>query len=183
MIKAGWSAALADLVKELQAKSGVDLGPFVEKWLKGTGYPTLKVTSAVTAAASGWEVVLGLTGDDFPMSLPLRLRHSDGTVEKQVLSYQDGRGKAQLQTTARPAVIELDPGWTAVREVRPAVEGDVSLDGQVDGADLIEVALRLGGYLPSTRRVDGKYDPLHDVDGDRALADADLDRVVTLAAK
>ena len=48
-----------------------------------------------------------------------------------------------------------------------------------DGADLIEVALRVGGFLPDKRRLDGKYDPLYDLNGDRKIDDADLDAVAS----
>jgi hypothetical protein len=164
------------------AAGGVDLAAYVEKWLKGKGYPTLRVTSALTAQTGTYRLVLTAAGEDFPMSLPVKISYADGAVDRNKLAYTGG-GELQVELKARPAVVELDPGWTAVREVQPALDGDVSLDGRVDGADLIEVALRVGGFLPEERRKDGKYDPLYDLDGDRLIGDGDLDAVVKEAAK
>ena len=72
-------------------------------------------------------------------------------------------------------LIQLDPEWTSVREI--ASSGDVSFDGAVDGIDLVEVALRIGAYLPSERRRDGGYDPLYDLNGDRRIDALDLSAI------
>ncbi|MBI5162015.1 MAG: hypothetical protein HY996_11485, partial [Micrococcales bacterium] len=75
---------------------------------------------------------------------------------------------------APPVRVAIDPRWTHNRLVRPRLPGDVSLDGVVDALDLVEVARRLGGTLPSERRIDGAYDPLFDVDGDERIEPTDL---------
>ncbi len=183
VIKAGWSASLADFVAAVKAAGGVDLTPYVQKWLGTVGYPTLKVSSTIKGATGGVVVLtLAASGEDFPLKLPVRLRYADGKSEARALEVKGGSGALSLELAARPALVELDPGWTAVRELRPALEADVSLDGQVDGADLLEVALRVGTSLPTVRRVDGKYDPLYDLDGDRQVGEPDLERVVARAS-
>ena len=64
-----------------------------------------------------------------------------------------------------------------MREVTAALPGDVTLDGEVDGADLVATAVLHGGVLPVERRIDGRYDPLYDLDRDGIIGDADLELV------
>ncbi len=70
-----------------------------------------------------------------------------------------------------------------MREFAAQRLGDVTFDGAVDGADLIEAALHVGGRFPSERRVDGSYDPLFDVNHDNTNSVADLDVIVSEVAR
>jgi hypothetical protein len=184
MIDAGpGGATVAALLAAIRDAGGPDLAPYVTKWMSGTGYPLLTVeTTTAAAAAGGFDVTVRLTGDDFPLRLPVALRLGDGAAVQGVIDYAAGAGETTLHAAEHPAVVELDPSWTAVREIRPTLPGDVSLDGRVDGADLLEVALRMGGFLPETRRVDGAYDPLYDIDASDEIDESDFLAVVAAAA-
>jgi aminopeptidase N len=183
LIEAGPGAATIDgFQASILAASGVDIAPYVSTWLLGIGFPVVTVSATVAQSAGGYKVTLAATGQDFPMLIPVYALMPDGTRTPASIAFSGGHGEAALELTQRPLAVEVDPGWTAVRELKPAVPGDVSFDGQVDGADLIEVALRIGGKLPTIRRKDGKYDPLYDLDVDRAIQDKDLDEVVKQAA-
>jgi aminopeptidase N len=184
MIDAGpGEATVSGLLAAIRDAGGLDLTPYVTKWMNGTGYPVLAVGTTTTAAATGgYDVTVRLTGDDFPLRLPVALRLGDGTAVQGVIEYAGGAGETTLHAAERPAVVELDPEWTAVREIRPALPGDVSLDGRVDGADLLEVALRIGGFLPDTRRVDGAYDPLYDIGASERIDERDFQAVLAAAA-
>ena len=174
-------ATIAGFTADLQSLTSVDVASYIDAWLKGTGFPVITLTPTVEASGTGWRVELVAASDDFPMKLPVVALLDDGTVVDDTLEIASGAGATTFDVPARPIAIEIDPGWTAVREVRPSAPGDVSLDGKVDGDDLIEVALRVGTSLPTIRRKDGAYDPIYDVDADRKVGDADLDEVVARA--
>ena len=183
MIDAGpMGATVAGLLEAVRDAGGPDLAPYVTKWMSGTGFPLLTVeTTTTTAATGGFDVAVHVTGDDFPLRLPVALRLGDGTAVPGVLEYADGTGEATLHAAQRPVAVELDPEWTAVREIRSTIPEDVTLDGRVDGADLLEVALRVGGFLPDERRVDGAYDPLYDIDASEEIDDGDFAAVLAAA--
>lgn len=149
--------------------AGVDR--FFSEWLETTGYPRIAATS--TWGDGALSVVLSIDGD-YTMTLPLRATFEDGTTETMSMTG--------LQTSwplaERPVHVEIDPEWVYLREVSPSVAGDVNLDGEVDGADAIAVALEMGHALPDARRKDGSFDPLFDVVADRRIDRADLDAVV-----
>ena len=149
--------SLAGLIEDIAAVSDYDATADVEQWLRGTGFPRVAVTSRFEGGAV--QLSLATTGE-FTFALPVRIVLSDGrTIEE------------------RPIAVEIDPRWTAVREVTAALPGDVTLDGEVDGADLVATAVLHGGVLPVERRIDGRYDPLYDLDRDGIIGDADLELV------
>ena len=90
-----------------------------------------------------------------------------------------GPGSQSLDRTDS-VLLEIDPDWTLVRQVRPAVQGDVTLDGRLDAADLIAIALRQGTSLPEERRRDGGYDPLFDLDENRTIDASDVEQLLRL---
>jgi hypothetical protein len=125
----------------------------------------------VAASPANGNVALEVVVEgDFDLELPARAFHSDGTFSESRLVL--GPGTSSHSLGGAPVLIQLDPEWTAVREIRSGA--DVSFDGAVDGIDLIEVALRIGAYLPSERRRDGSYDPLYDLDDNRTIDELDL---------
>ncbi len=172
----------ADWLGAIQTASGVDLTRFRDRWLMATGFPKLAVTPAIEAQAGGWKVTLGVTmTGDFPMSLPVVVRLDDGTEQRASVMLDLATTTWTQTFTSRPVSIELDREWTAVRELSPAMTADVTFDGDVDGADLLELAIHLGGQVPSERRVDGSYDPLFDLDHNRAIDLTDIDAVLVEA--
>jgi hypothetical protein len=166
--------SLEAFAADILAASGYDAAADVEQWLRRTGFPRISVSSQV--ADDG--VTLSFTTDDeFTLGLPVRLVFSDGRTIEERLELSPGTRDHALALDERPIAVEVDPRWTAVREITPAIVGDVTLDGEVDGADLVALAVAYGGQLPLGRRVDGAYDPLFDVDRDRAVGNADLELV------
>lgn len=167
---------MAELVADVKAAGGPDLTADVDQWLKHAGFPKLKVTASEGGAH--WSVACeGLCS----FTLPVRVRRADGTTSEVKLPIAPGTTEHALPAGGAVETREADPRWTAVREVKPAEAGDVTLDGTIDGRDLLEVAVRLGGSLPEQRRVDGHYDPLFDVNGDLTIDSADLAAVVGAA--
>jgi hypothetical protein len=175
---------VAGLLEEIRDVSGLDLEQDASQWLERPGFPVVRVgvqvgvEVGVEVGVQGTSLSADVSGS-FAIDLPLRIVTSDGAVEERLLP----RGAQALPLDPRTVLVEVDPRWTLVRKVEPALFGDVSLDGRVDAVDLMEVALRAGGRVPDERRQDGGYDPLYDLNDDGRIDAADLDVVAAAAAR
>lgn len=171
----GYGALSLDgLIEDILAVSDYDAAADVEQWLRRTGFPRVAVTSRVEEGAV--QLSLATTGE-FTFALPVRIVLSDGRTIDERLDLTPGTREHAIAIDERPIAVEIDPRWTAVREITAALPGDVTLDGEVDGADLVATAVAHGGVLPEERRIDGHYDPLYDLDRDGIIGDADLELV------
>lgn len=162
------------LVEAVATKAGVDINPLVDQWLREQGFPRIAVAARAT------EGTLELTFDQpsYTLRVPVDLVDTRGGRTQHIVDLGPGASSISLPLPpAGLAAVEVDPEWTMAREIVSERPEDVTLDGSIDGADLIEVALHLGTNLPTKRRVDGGYDPLFDVDADRKVDDADLARI------
>lgn len=153
-----------DAFVEAFAAEGYDATGDVTQWLYRTGFPRLE------ARTEGETLVIDVDGE-WQLRVPLEIRRRDGTVEQRVVGLRAGPNAIALG--AGVSHVAIDPDWTLVRALKS--DGtDVTFDGVVDAADLLEVALHAGGAMPSERRRDGGYDPLYDLDGDGIIGNADL---------
>ncbi len=157
--------SVAGLVEEIEAASGENVRTALTPWLQSTGFPILTVSSN--------EVTMD---GDYDLRIPIRETFSDGTQDTRLADLTSGDQTLDRSTSS--VLLEVDPEWTCVREIRMRVPGDVTFDDRVDAADLMAIALREGTNLPETRRQDGGYDSLFDVDGDREVTTADLDAIL-----
>lgn len=169
------TASVAALVTEVKNAGGPDLTDAVDRWLNNKGFAKIGIAPTLTESNVHWVVTCE---GPCPLQLPVVLRSRGGGTETRTLDVQRGTTRFDLALTSDLEAIEVDPRWTMVREVNPAVGSDVTLDGVVDGRDLLDVALRVGTSLPTERRRDGYYDPLFDVNRDRAVNLDDLEAVV-----
>jgi hypothetical protein len=163
----------------VETASGIDPRPLIASWLERPGFPTL----TVGASFDETELALDVSIDGaFDVRLPVDLVDRDGTRARVVLDVPRGTSTHRISAERASVVaVELDPEWTMSRRIVPAITGDVSLDGVVDAHDMLEVALRIGGAMPDERRVDGRYDPLFDVDDSRMIEIEDVDAVLAAA--
>ncbi|MEW5850079.1 MAG: M1 family aminopeptidase [Myxococcota bacterium] len=173
----GATLSITSLVDEVARTSGTDLTPEVDQWLRHTGYPAVVLTThSAPSATGGVDVTVEVDSRGaFTFTLPLELRLPDGTVIHETVLVPEDISTHTLHLPAAPLLVQADPRWTLVRDVDPLVFADVTLDGAVDAADLVEIALRSGGHLPETRREDGRYDPLYDVNEDETIDELDLE--------
>lgn len=166
------------LIDDILTEGGPDVTALTDMWLRKKGYPV--VTIAVARRAGGADLQVNVTGE-YTLDLPIDVVAPDGSRSRTIAQVGSGDSTLSIEHEGEVASLEIDPDWTMAREIASALPEDVTMDGVVDGADLIEIALRHGTELPTVRRVDGGYDPLYDVDRDRVVGDADLDRVVAAA--
>jgi hypothetical protein len=168
-----------DFLAAVSQASGQDLTHFKQSWMMKPGYPK----PTLSTSFDGQQLTVSSSMiDDFILPLPVVVTYANGEVVKGRLDAKQGDASWSTPLSRAPALVQIDPEWTSARELHPAVDGDVTFDGTLDGADLIEVALHVGGALPSERRLDGHYDPLYDVNGDRKIDATDLTALVTKAA-
>ena len=167
--------SMAALAEEVSKLGGPDLTPLIDRWLRHTGFARVKIAPRRDADGVKWQAQCeGVC----PVSLPVRVRLPSGEVVSSKVNAAATRSESLVSGEQSLESIELDPEWTAVREVSCSQPSDVTLDGTIDGRDLLEVALRVGGALPTERRIDGAYDPLYDVNGDRRIDAADAATVL-----
>jgi aminopeptidase N len=164
----------AGFIEDMTTHTGLDAAE-IDQWFRRTGYPKLKVTPKLEGTNLRLEVA---SPDSYSFWLPVVVHLADGTRLRERIRLNSGMAAKTFELPAEVLSVELDPEWTAVRELTPATREDVTFDGQVDAADLMAVALNQGGYLPTTRREDGRYDPLFDLNGDRRIDGADLEQVL-----
>lgn len=190
--------SIREIVARGGAAGGKDLTAFGAQWLERTGYPSVFVSASVERAGPGigvgsaWDVGLQFDqialeergalahdeiGTPFALTLPVRLTFANGTVRDERVTLAQATDNVGWSSAEPPIEVAIDPRWTALRIVH-AKTPDVTLDGTIDAGDVMAVALRVGTAMPTTRRVDGHFDPLYDVDGDRAVDAADLAAVV-----
>jgi len=170
------------LLEDVRTVAGIDATPWADAWLRRTGFPHITVATTVTAGAPSSLTVHTESADGIDAVLPVELVAGDGTVTAEVLDLAAGVADATWSIDAAPVEVRIDPRWTMPRELTPALAADVTLDGVTDAADLVEVALSLGGAIPEERRVDGHYDPLYDVDRNGTIDARDLDALLAAAA-
>lgn len=179
-VQRGYAQTSTDkLVEDIATASGIDVSLQAKEWLRREGFPHIVISPTLSDSE------LSLTFDlaeDYHLHVPVRLVFADGSVIDQSVKIQRGSNVQRFDLVQRPASIEFDPEWSMVREIRPAIPSDINFDNRVDGADLIEVALRATSHLPAIRRVDGLYDPLYDINQDRIVDDKDLEAVLSAAA-
>jgi hypothetical protein len=159
-------AALGDA---LSRETGRDFGPLLRPWLEEVGAPALRAGRAPSGAL--WVESSG----PWSFTLPIRVTAAGGEIREERLEIREGRAELALAPDDRVAI---DPEWATLRTVTPEIAGDVDFDGRVDAFDLLAIAPHLGTYLPETRRQDGGYDPLFDLDRDLRVDVADLERVL-----
>jgi hypothetical protein len=163
------------LTEAVKAETGTDIAPLVDQWLRKKGFPRITLSTRVEESAVS--IDFSVEGK-YTLRLPVLVTFVDGESSEEIVDLQEGDTSTSIPISKEVASIEIDPAWTMVREVLPKSREDVTLDGDIDGADLIATALRAGTNLPTKRRVDGRYDPLFDVDDDREVGNEDLDQIV-----
>lgn len=172
--------SIEKLADDVAKETGVDLNPLIDQWLRKKGFPSISVSTM--READGTTLTFDVEGA-YTLRVPVVLTFEGGEVTTEWIDIEEGSSSITFPEKTALLGIELDPEWTMVREIMPERREDVTFDGDVDGADLVATALRVGTFLPDKRRVDGGYDPLFDIDEDREVGDADLEQIIDAASR
>ncbi|MCB9739427.1 MAG: hypothetical protein H6747_09170 [Deltaproteobacteria bacterium] len=186
-------AKVADLRAAMEKSSGRDLGWFFDQWWGSKGRIDVEFAARVVEKeGGGYEVRLRMAqlgAKPLRFKLPLRITYAGGEVETRsvdVLSPDTGWvSVVSFETTARPLIVRPDVSRHLLRRFRILDGADVSLDGMVDGVDLIESAFRQRrtivwkkSFFPNTL-----WDELFDGDGSFTVDSADLDLIFERAGE
>jgi hypothetical protein len=138
------AASVAGLKQALEQASGLDLSAFFDRWVYDTGYPTYTVR--VVRSHPG-QVRIEINADaDYALPLPIRVDYADGTGELEQLPLTAPSTSFTLELSSdQPIVgIQFDPERQLISRHMGALSGDIYLDGEVDGIDLLYAALPQG---------------------------------------
>lgn len=102
-------AGTEDLRAALEEASGRDLGPYFERWIYGTGLPTLLWTARTTATPEGRRTTVEVLPRDLPGPFPIEIALSTGAAEEVHRVVLDPRGGTwTFDTAERPRRIEVN---------------------------------------------------------------------------
>lgn len=184
-------AKIADLRAAIEASAGVDLGWFFSQWFQRPGHIDLEITSKVAARAEGGfrlELRLAqLSKDPYRFKMPLRLTFADGEVRDvvaEVLPPTEGFvSVVTIDLDKRPLIVRPDVSRRLLRHFTVLDGADVSLDGIVDGVDLVESAFRQGRTIlwKGGFYANPSWDELFDGDASYGIGAGDLDRIYSFA--
>jgi len=112
-------ATTRDLRAALEEAGGRDLEPYFDRWIYGTGLPTLLWTSGTRKTPEGYETTVQVQPEDLPGPLPLELSletRGDRTVRRVVLEPAGGSWTIVTPDPVRGVHIDENRGILAERK-------------------------------------------------------------------
>jgi aminopeptidase N len=102
-------AGTEDLREALEKASGRDLRSYFERWVYGTGLPTLRWSARTEKVAGGFRTTVAIRPQNLPGPLPLQMaaEWSGGRESRTVLLGVDG-GSWTIDTTENPRRVTLN---------------------------------------------------------------------------
>lgn len=181
-------AELDDLRKAAEKVSGKDLTWFWSQWLEHKGAVEAEVSGRLVEKDGKFTVRLRVAqpqGKPFRFTLPLTIDTPDGKSTVKTVEINPTGGETtvivNVDVDQRPVRVRLDVQRSILRKFATGTPGDFNLSGYVDGADLVELALRFGRAM----RIKGKngqeyfytdlsWNELYDLNPDRRIDDDDV---------
>jgi len=111
-------ATWGDIEKAFGKASGLDLGWFFEQWLGRAGGPRLDLTDvSMQKTGEGFITAFNIVQDApaYTMTLPVRLTAAGGEIIEKNIKIKKEREKFSITATARPNLLEVDPGKRVFR--------------------------------------------------------------------
>lgn len=185
-------AKIADLKAACEAVSGRELDWFFEQWFTRKGAIRAQIAGRIERTGDKTEVRLRIQQDTkakpFRFQLPIRVDCANGQTEEYVQDViPDASGLTVLVlpvTKGPPVRVRVDPLRQVLRYFAVGTPGDVNLTGEVDGADLVDQALRDGRAIRTTwgnqQRFTGDYgyNELSDLNADFRVDADDADELL-----
>ncbi|MFW5740885.1 MAG: M1 family metallopeptidase, partial [Myxococcota bacterium] len=168
----------------MEAASGRDLTAFFDQWVYGTGFPRYAIhVEAEPAAGGGFELTFHAQSDDvFEVPATIALYDRQEELERFSLDLSQGETSKTVHVDTCPARYVVDPQARFVMAHRPALAGDVTRDGEVDGMDLMYATASAGARGDDFLKKPGhayRYTMFSDFDLDGDVDDADVGALVS----
>lgn len=173
-------------VKSLKASlmkaSGLDLTAFFNQWVFSSGYPTYKVEVKRPLPGAGGGAEVSVTCDkDFAVPVELDVVTADGTVSRvrlPVSSQNPTEFKHGVAGAGEVLSVRFDPDKQLPGRALGQLPGDIHVNGEVDGIDLIYAAMARGqSFDPMNPWQQGAFSLWADLVFDGSIDQQDLDVV------
>ncbi|MFH1132721.1 MAG: hypothetical protein V1754_15405, partial [Pseudomonadota bacterium] len=138
----------ASLLNSLVKATGKDYSKFIDKWVHGKGYPTysVNVDRSFGKDTHGVEVMV-TSGEDFQVPVEIEIVTADGKSQREKLPVEEEHPNIftyQSDTESEVIYVKFDPDKQLVGRSKGALAGDLQLNGEVDGIDLVYLAYNMG---------------------------------------
>jgi len=180
------TCGMNDFQEAMEDESGQDLASLFEHFFYESSYPEIELSFA---AAQEPGVLSVLLTQDQSLVVPIELwvELEDGSIERHAVVLDAPEKSFALPVGGPVLSVRPNPREESFVHVRSRTAGDVTLDGDVDGLDVLHAAWRLDrsatpfeGHGDSVFfQLDVDFDPRCDLDGDAAIGQADLDPILS----
>lgn len=182
-------ATLGQLQAVTQNVAKKDLSWFWNQWFDKKGAIQAEVAGRLGVAADGGYLVRlrfnQIMPKPFRFTVPITVDYAAQKSEVKLIEVNP-KGEpitvVEFAVSARPIRVRLDVQRSVIRKFATGTPGDFNLSGQVDGADLVELALRYGRAMRIKAKngqeyffSDSGWNELYDLKPDRRIDMADVD--------
>jgi aminopeptidase N len=181
-------ARVDDLRSAFEQVTGVKLDWFFQQWFQRKGHIEAELTGRIVDDNGKLALRLRirqLTAKPYRFTANLSIDYRGGQTEVVPLDV-DTKGEAdfvtQVPLSARPVRVRVDGQRLLLRQFATGTPGDFNLSGLVDGADLVELALRHGRAVSVTGKngqnyffSDTAWNELYDLKADLRVNDGDVE--------
>jgi hypothetical protein len=168
--------SVSELVASVKKATGTDLTSFMNAWVYAAGYPTYK--AAVKRSGSGTSVTATVTvtaDSDFGMPVELDLVTTDGKTTRKKVTMSGKTGALSIGPGPDLVEVVVDPDHQIVGRNGGALKGDVQVNGEVDGVDLVLTAFESGSaFIPADAGETDIFPEWADLNLDGAVDKTDL---------
>ncbi|MCA9668566.1 MAG: hypothetical protein KC503_23400 [Myxococcales bacterium] len=170
-------ATLQSLAASVKAATGKDIAPLLSEWASKAGYPTYSIGVERSKVGAKHRLTLTVDADrDFHVPEEVEIVGADGTRTRKRIEADGKQQTLVVDSDVEPIFVNFDPDKQLVCLSRGALEGDVILNGAVDGTDLIYAAWAVGQQAQSQQQQTNFAD-WADLVFDGKVDQSDLDRV------
>lgn len=176
-------ATTEDLRAALEAAHGSSLVWYFDEWIHGTGFPVYVLAWDVLPAGHLYRVDISLRQDvavggktfDMPVEFGVYTASGDEAA-RLVRRASDVEESYSVSVEERPVSVVMDPeGKLPLKRVASALGGDVDMDMEVDGRDLMIAAWSYGGtFSDFSSGRDLRFVAYADLNRDGLVDDTDL---------
>ena len=175
-----------DFQRAIEGAAPGSLDKFFAQWIRGAASPRVSVGFSSAPDNSVKVTLEQLQGGAAYLPLELWLVGVSGNRRREAVVLDTVSRELTFSGGEPIRSVQLNPRHQGLVEVRSRVDGDLDFDGEVDGADLLICAWRLGRKPTAASSAgsifggDLDFEPMCDRDGDATLTPADL---TSLAAR
>ena len=171
-------ATPASLAASVKTATGTDISPLITAFTK-PAYPTFTVEVLRSTQASQFITKVNATSDMVPyLPVQVDLALADGTTQHQQLAFGSTASQSATYTTDSEVIqLRFDPACQVVGRHRGGLAGDLVLDGDVDGVDLVELDWAMGRKYDSSDPA-GLFPTWADLVFDGVIDQKDADQLI-----